>query len=415
MTTTTFKNLFNSNGLSGPVMAFWCLVWMMSTGFVFSQDTCSCSPLVYRWTLDFSNICNFSSQGNPNGNIGISVGPQGEAVESATCSVKIENPTSPVTERSLQPVLVKGFQFIELGDNLQRIKVMSTPSNFQPLLDGGVLEFTSAAASGMEMPTALIAFVFAENADGDDIQLEWLIRFSTLCDVVPFQVGDSLGWLRFSGVTNARDETCKSVYNFPSAAPSSNTAAPTSTPTTSPTPLPSKTVATAIPTASPSKIPLTASPTMFTEQKSPTKAPALAQPDLDTGVVRPTSSPTTSPTTLRPMKNTSSTAPSSSRKSPKGSKSEKSASSVKKPKKSNKSSKSQKSQSSGKKSKKSKKGGKSEKSQSNDEKWTKSPKSSKSGKHTKVKVSKTKKAHGPNNKNNNMRSLRGSNHQGQLR
>jgi hypothetical protein len=194
---TLIKNyISNANGGFGTVMALWCLVWMMTSRLVFSQDTCSCSPLVYRWTLDFSNSCNFSSQGNPSGDIGISVGLQ-EAVQSATCSVKIEKPTSPVTEESLQPVLVKGFQFVELGVNLQRIKVVSNPLNFVPLLDGGALEFTSEAASGMEMPSALIAFIFAENADGDDIQLEWLIRFSTLCDVAPFQVGDSLGWLKF--------------------------------------------------------------------------------------------------------------------------------------------------------------------------------------------------------------------------
>lgn len=190
------KKMFHTSGVGTVITLLWYLTWIMTSRLVFSQETCSCSPLVYQWTLDFSNSCNFSSQGNANGEIGIAVGPQ-EGVQSATCSVKIEKPTVAVTEESLQPVLVKGFQFVELGANLQRIKVMSNPLNFVPLLDGGVLEFTSEAASGMEMPSALIAFVFAENKDGDDIQLEWLIRFSTLCDVVPFQVGDSLGWMTF--------------------------------------------------------------------------------------------------------------------------------------------------------------------------------------------------------------------------
>ena len=164
--------------------------------FANAQQVCSCSPTVYKWKLDFANSCNYVPPGavDPN-DIGIDIGPD-LGVIAATCEVRILNPTSPMD--TLIPVIVTGFQFVELDSNFEQIKVVGSGPDFIPLGDGGVLEYTSETAAGTETPGGMLATIFANNAQGTEIQLEWFVRFSNKCETIPFQDGNSLGWLVFS-------------------------------------------------------------------------------------------------------------------------------------------------------------------------------------------------------------------------
>jgi len=166
---------------------------MSQPSFATAQQVCSCSPTIYKWNLDFANSCT-------NDNIGIDIGP-GLGVSAALCEVNILDSTSPddtLVQASTVPFSVTGFQFLELDEEFQVIKAtVSGPPDFIPLSDGGVLEYTSETAAGTRIPVALSATVFATNSQGKDIQLQWLVRFSNLCETIPFKDGDSLGWLVF--------------------------------------------------------------------------------------------------------------------------------------------------------------------------------------------------------------------------
>jgi len=117
-------------------------------------------------------------------------------VSVALCEVNILDSTSP--DDTLVPFSVTGFQFKELDEEFQVIKVTANgPPDFIPLNDGGVLEYTSETAAGTRIPTAMSATVFATNSQGTELKLQWFVRFSNLCETIPFQDGDSLGWLVF--------------------------------------------------------------------------------------------------------------------------------------------------------------------------------------------------------------------------
>ena len=157
---------------------------------------CACTPREYKWKLDFSQTCDYAYIGNRDGIIGIDVGPD-FGVKDANCAVLIENQITD-DENTLVPVKVTGYQIIEFGRNLQRIKAINEPEGFAGLFDGDEVSFTSSFNSiQQEIPSAIIAYLFAENANGEKIELQWFVRFSNLCDTIPFKDGDHLGWTVF--------------------------------------------------------------------------------------------------------------------------------------------------------------------------------------------------------------------------
>ncbi len=172
--------------------------------FVSSQQKlCSCAPLIYKWKLDFSQTCNYNTVGNPNGPIGTNIGPN-QGAEFASCSLFSEAGGFGDESVSMIPVSIIGYQLIELGQNLQRIKVAREHGgDFVPFADGEILTFDSHyLIDESEMPRGFIIFLFAKNMDGIQIELQAMVRYSNLCDIPPFQEGDSLGWIVFlvSGV-----------------------------------------------------------------------------------------------------------------------------------------------------------------------------------------------------------------------
>jgi hypothetical protein len=166
-----------------------------------SQKICSCTPLVYKWKVDFSQTCDYNTVGNPSGPIGTIIGP-GQGAEFATCGLYAETGFGGEVDEStsMVPVSIIGYQFIELGQNLQRIKEVASEhdENFVPFADGEILTFDSQfLIDDSEIPRGFIVFLFAKNVDGIQIELQWMVRYSNLCEIPPFEDGDSLGWMVF--------------------------------------------------------------------------------------------------------------------------------------------------------------------------------------------------------------------------
>ena len=170
------------------------LVLLQQQNSVIAQplQNCSCTPLIYRWTLDFSKTCGTDED------INVDIGP-GKGILSAECNIRVENPAFAMTEDSLVPVKVLGYQLIELGQSFERIKVYAESfGSSSPLLDGAEIEFTSETAAVVdEVSGGFVIFVTAENASGETIELQWIMLFSNLCEKDVFKPGDSVGWIVF--------------------------------------------------------------------------------------------------------------------------------------------------------------------------------------------------------------------------
>jgi len=145
----------------------------------FSQHLCSCSPLVYKWTLDFTRTCASSS---------VSSGTSGsKGVASVECDINMVNDEDPI---DMVPVTVTSFEIIEFGSNrLAPVKIESEGD--LSLEDGRRLALTSETAVDTSLVTGGIkATASAVNAAGHGIKLNWFIRYSNLCEVKPFESGD---------------------------------------------------------------------------------------------------------------------------------------------------------------------------------------------------------------------------------
>ena len=65
------------------------------------------------------------------------------------------------------------------------------------------------------------ASVTAINANDERIQLNWIVSYSNLCEVLPFFQGNSLGWMEFvtDGRSLPRPKTCHANFTYPTLSP----------------------------------------------------------------------------------------------------------------------------------------------------------------------------------------------------
>lgn len=199
------------------LLASLLLLMMDLVPFVSSQGVeriCSCTPLVYTWKLDFSRTC---TRNNININIGETTG-----IRSAACDVIDPNVIGPSAVTDFEPVVVVSYQIIELGLDLIPIKVDGR-SNLE-LFSESVILFSSITASQENVTSGgLQASVVGFNADNQRIQLNWIVRYTNLCEVLPFSADDSLGWMVVETTdpgTLPRPGTCFLASKEPSITPS---------------------------------------------------------------------------------------------------------------------------------------------------------------------------------------------------
>lgn len=143
---------------------------------------CSCTPLVYKWKLDFDGTC-------PPENITVG---KDAGVKDAFCTV-----TNGRNVSDFVPVSVTAYQIIELDLDLVPLKVKAD-SNIT-LKNGDSIVFSSiTGVEPNEYSGALQATLDALNSADEKIVLEWIVRYSNLCEILPFSDGDSLGWMKFT-------------------------------------------------------------------------------------------------------------------------------------------------------------------------------------------------------------------------
>lgn len=224
--------------LTQSLMLFFALGVFLFQG-ANAQDAnvpaCSCSPLIYKWTLDFNRTC---------APAGLSLGIGSDTgVASIECDITMVNTSDPI---DLVPVTLKSYEIIELStDRLAPIKINSEADlDFQ---DGQHLALTSETAANPSLVSRGVkATIGALNLAGHGIELSWIIRYTNVCGAKPFEVGDSIGWTVLNKDTvPARDQTCIIPSNPPSSLPSESP-----TRTVSPTHLQTKTLS-SVPSANP--------------------------------------------------------------------------------------------------------------------------------------------------------------------
>ena len=145
--------------------------------------TCSCSPLIYKWTLDFTRNCASTELSLGIGSI--------TGLASIECDITMVNTTDPI---DLVPVALTSYELIELStDRLAPVKINSeTDLYFQ---DGQHLALTSETAANPSLVSGGVkGTIGAVNLSGHGIELSWLIRYTNVCEAKPFEVGDSIGW-----------------------------------------------------------------------------------------------------------------------------------------------------------------------------------------------------------------------------
>ena len=164
------------------------LFCLAKTTFTYAQgDVCSCSPSTYKWTLDFLSTCLDTGFPDPDEDKGVS--------DASCLIINKDNQSS----SDMTPVKVTGYQIVEQDASFTALK---TESNLNlNLNDGGEIEYDSfTSMAGLEeedYPFVLSVTVYAVNANGEEIDLVTLVKFSGTCQLEVFGNGDTIGWLKF--------------------------------------------------------------------------------------------------------------------------------------------------------------------------------------------------------------------------
>jgi hypothetical protein len=145
------------------------------------NGVCSCSPSTFTFTLDFTLNC------PP---ILIS---DNEGLDDSACNI------SPLYNRNITdfvPVSATQIQILEMGRDG---KILNQPTFPGDYASGDTISYTSLSADGVEteadVPGGIQLSVTAMNADGDELLMVWIVRYSNSCDTYPvFTGGESAGW-----------------------------------------------------------------------------------------------------------------------------------------------------------------------------------------------------------------------------
>jgi hypothetical protein len=149
-----------------------------------AQDICSCTPLIYEWKLDFNKTCSPRN---------VTVGPN-EGIMNVFCSIEAATKSNTTVAVDLKPVKVIEYQIIEL--NLELLPLKSESAKNVSLMDGDLITFSSlTAVDPSQYSGGFQVSLLAVNSVLQDIVLEWLVRYSNLCEKIPYSIGDSIGWM----------------------------------------------------------------------------------------------------------------------------------------------------------------------------------------------------------------------------
>jgi hypothetical protein len=171
------RNYVNKPSLLGSIITMITIATAPQSAQAQVQ-ICSCSPPTYYWTLDFSKGCPLTITGDG-------------GTKGGFCSYDNEGPNH---DGDYTPVVITDFTFLDLDSKLIGIKGITVTDT--SLVDGDVIEYESITSFGDFTGGVQGTFV-ARNAAGHQFTLDFLVRFSNLCERLPFNVGDALGYLKF--------------------------------------------------------------------------------------------------------------------------------------------------------------------------------------------------------------------------
>mmetsp|Transcript_2303 Transcript_2303/g.4270 ORF Transcript_2303/g.4270 Transcript_2303/m.4270 type:complete len:301 (+) Transcript_2303:204-1106(+) len=154
-----------------------------------SAQTCSCSPLTYRWTLDLSNPC--PTEIPLNDGIG----------SDSFCKI---------FTTTLDPVVrVTRIQFLEYGETLADLVTYYQESG--EWLDGDEMNVESITSQYPSVYTTAAGFELDGYTEaGNKVVLQWIVNYTNDCEKDPYGSISSIAWLQFSNQTPALDSTCTS-------------------------------------------------------------------------------------------------------------------------------------------------------------------------------------------------------------
>ena len=182
------KRQYHTSSIMSNMLLFFFMMMFASqveqTEAQTPVQVCDCSPPTYYWKLNFSTGC-------PN-QISTTGGTKGG---SGTC---VYDDFGSDFNNDFTPVVVTDVQVIELDVNLLPIKGLESFN--VSLVDGEVITFQSQSTLG-EITGGLQGEIRAVNAAGQAFSQKFIIRLSNICEILPFNEGDSLGFLQFvSGI-----------------------------------------------------------------------------------------------------------------------------------------------------------------------------------------------------------------------
>ena len=149
---------------------------------VIAKEICSCTPLIYEWTLDFQKEC-FPTN--------ITVGPN-EGIKNVVCSIE-EIPFYNGT-KNFVPIKIVSYQIIELNLELAPLKTEAAAGI--NLVDGDLITFASITTiEPSQFAGGFQVSLFGINSALQDIALEWIVQYSNICETAPYSFGDSIGWM----------------------------------------------------------------------------------------------------------------------------------------------------------------------------------------------------------------------------
>ena len=157
----------------------------MSLSVAQSVNICSCTPLIYKWELDFSGVC-------PPANVRIGNSDNITGIKDITCNAFAEG--RDVSD--FVPVNVFRYEIFELDRGLSvRKGVVRTDLSLE---EGDTISFNSESVGDPSFTSGgLQAELRGTNAEGEVIILFFLLRFTNKCAEDPFESGDSIGWMKF--------------------------------------------------------------------------------------------------------------------------------------------------------------------------------------------------------------------------
>ena len=155
-------------------------IWLLLESVEGQGPTCSCTPTVYRWRVDFNGTC-------PPNNVlsGTGTGLSGVSCDISTIS-------SPITN-------ITYVQILELGPTLAQ--VLKAETSRDVVLNNTVIDFSSVTSALPSVYSVGLQFFARANTESSGtVELQWIVSFSNLCDTTVFQNGNSLGWLTFVSI-----------------------------------------------------------------------------------------------------------------------------------------------------------------------------------------------------------------------